>query len=187
MCGFWQDIGDALSANPKFKPSEYDKQTCVERVWIGLKKIAFANHWSVIYRLSNGKYGITQFDTSGGIDLRDDFNSLESASLETWGGLGNKVRLSCYGSSNENYQRFIRNFFGRKFTYILGLSDCQNFAREVVGYLTGKAVGVWPIEDGPEYGNSNVPSLSEVARDAPLAVPFLVFNPAYWLGKWLFD
>ena len=45
-----------------------------------------ANHWAVVYKLSNGKYGITQFDTTGKIGLSDNHDTLEEASRETWGG-----------------------------------------------------------------------------------------------------
>ena len=60
-------IGKAMSANPKFRPSNY-KDADITYVWISLKKLIAANHWAVVFKLSNGKYGITQFDNTGGIE-----------------------------------------------------------------------------------------------------------------------
>ena len=86
---FWNSIGEIFTGNPKFKPSYYEG-VYITRVWISLRKIGVvvdfgANHWGVVFKLSNGKYGITQFDTTGKIELLDNYNSLEAASLQTWG------------------------------------------------------------------------------------------------------
>ena len=84
--------------------------------------------------LSNGKYTCVQLDTTGKIDLRVG-NSLREASLLTWGRSDN-VRLR-YGSCYYNYNRFVESLYGNHW-YILGLNDCQNFARRVVNELTDK-------------------------------------------------
>ena len=62
-------------------------------------------------------------------------NSLKDASLLTWGRSDN-VRLK-YGSCYYNYNRFVESLYGNHW-YILGLNDCQNFARRVVNELTDK-------------------------------------------------
>ena len=184
--GWCYTIGNLISNNPEFKPSYY-KGVYITKVWISLKKIAFANHWAVVFKLSNGKYGIVQFDTSGKIGLSDTYNSLEEASLKTWGGLGNRVRLSCYGSCYRNYIDWVESFYG-KHTYVLGSHDCQNFAREVVEDLTDKTVGVWPIEDGPTFGQRNVPDLDQIAKDSgSFAATFCAIHPFYWLGRLFAD
>ena len=104
-------IGKALSAFKKFDDTHFDNVN-ITYVYVGLRKIglsnffsniitAGANHWSVILKLSNGKYACVQLDTSGKIDLRVR-NSLRSASLLTWG-RSDTVRLSRYGSCKYNY------------------------------------------------------------------------------------
>lgn len=88
----------------------------------------------------------------GKIDLRVR-NTLRKASLLTWG-RANLVRLSCYGSCNYNYNFFLDSLTkGRGHWYILLVNDCQNFARKVVKELTGKVVGIFPIEDGPKFNS----------------------------------
>ena len=186
---FWNLIGKIFTANPKFKPSYYEG-VYITRVWISLRKIGIvvdlgANHWGVVFKLSNGKYGITQFDTTAKIELLDNYNSLEAASLQTWG-KGGRVRLSCYGGCHKNYINWIKSFYGRH-TYVLGFHDCQNFAREIVEDLTGNWVGVWPKEDGPEFGRRNIDSLEEIADQAGPAVVFAAINPFYWIARALFD
>ena len=184
--GFCYCIGQLISAHPKFKPSYY-KGVNIIKVWIALKKIAFANHWAVIYKLSNDKYGIIQFDTTGGIGLSDTNNTLEEASLKTWGGLGKRVRLSCYGDCCRNYINWVESFYG-KHTYILGFHDCQNFAREVVEDLTGKTVGVWPIEDGPSFGRRNIDDLETISKDAGgFWAGMAAINPFYWAARLFAD
>lgn len=186
MYGLCNFIGQRISAHPKFKPTYY-KGVNIIYVWIALKKIAFANHWAVIYELSNGKYGIVQFDTTGGIGLSDNYNTLEEASMKTWGGLGKRVRLSCYGSCCRNYINWVESFYG-KHTYFLGFHDCQNFAREVVEDLTDKTVGVWPIEDGPTFGRRNVDSLKEIAEQhGGFVAGFAAINPFYWTARLFAD
>ena len=186
LYGWCVGIGNLISSNPEFKPSYY-KGVNIIRVWLGLKKIAFANHWAVIYKLSNGKYGIVQFDTTGKIGLSDTSNTLEDASLKCWGGLGNRVRLCCYGSCNRNYINWVERFYGPH-QYILGFHDCQNFAREVVRDLTGKRVGVWPIEDGPTFGQRNCPNLDEVAnRSNGFIAALCAIHPGYWFARLLTD
>ena len=183
---FSYGLGQLLSAHPEFKPSYY-KDAYITKVWIALRKIAFANHWAVVYKLSNDKYGIVQFDTTGKIGLSDKYNTLEDASLATWGGLGNRVRLSCYGSCYVNYINWIESFNGVH-TYFLGLHDCQNFAREVVTDLTGKTVGTWPIEDGPTFGKRNVPDLDDIATQTNGFVASLcAIHPGYWIARLLAD
>ena len=182
----WKKIGEIFSVHPKFRPTYYENTYIIE-VWVALKKIAFANHWAVIYKLSNGKYGITQFDTTGKIGLSDKYDTLEQASLQTWGGLGKRVRLSCYGKCYKNYIDWVESLYGTHI-YFLGLHDCQNYAREVVKELTGKTVGVWPIEDGPTYGEKNVDDLEEIRRNSGgFAAGFVAINPFYWLARALAD
>ena len=84
-------VGSLKSANPEFRPSYYENVDIIY-VWIALRKLFGANHWAVVYKLSNGKYGITQFDTTGKIGLSDNHDTLEEASRETWGGCGQRVR-----------------------------------------------------------------------------------------------
>ena len=146
-----------------------------------------ANHWAVVYKLSNGKYGITQFDTTGKIGLSDNHDTLEEASRETWGGCGQRVRLSCRGSCRRNYIKWIKSFYG-KHTYVLGFNDCQNFARKVVVDLTGEGVGVWPIEDGPTFGRRNVDDLDQIANQSNGFIAGIVaINPFYWLARVIAD
>ena len=184
--GFCYGIGNLISAHPEFRPSYY-KGVNIIKVWIALKKIAFANHWAVVFELSNGKFGIVQFDTSGKIGLSDTSNTLEDASLKTWGGLGNRVRLSYRGTCYRNYINWVERFYGSH-QYVLGFNDCQNFAREVVEDLTGEWVGAWPIEDGPVYGSRNVPDLDEVAnRSNGFIAGLCAVHPGYWLARLLAD
>ena len=183
---FTDSIAKLCAKYPKFQPSNY-KGAYIVKVWVALRKIFFANHWAVIFKLDNGKFGITQLDTSGNIGLSDTYNSLEDASSRTWGGLGNRVRLSCYGSCCKNYINWINSFYGGKSFYQLLIHDCQNFAREVVFGLNGKLVGVWPIEDGPSFGKRNIPDLDEIANEAKYATPLVVLNPVYWIARWLAD
>ena len=155
-------LGRKLSAFKKFDSTHFNNVN-ITFVYVALRKIGGsnffsniftlgANHWSVILTLSNGKYACVQLDTTGKIDLRLR-NSLRDASLLTWG-RSNTVRLSRYGSCNYNYDKFVESLYGEHW-YILGINDCQNFAREVVKKLNGKWVGVYPIEDGPEFEESN--------------------------------
>lgn len=184
---FWKAIGKRCSANPNFKPSFY-KGVYIIEVWISLRKIVGAlgaNHWSVVFKLSNGKYGITQFDTTGKIELLDNYDNLEDASMRTWG-KGGRARLSCYGECKRNYIDWIESFYGRH-TYVLGFHDCQNFAREVVEDLTGKVVGVWPIENGPTFGKRNIDDLEEIADNAGPAVILAAVNPFYWIARLVAD
>jgi len=151
-------LGKECSAFKKFDNTHFDNVN-ITYVYVGLRKIGGsnffsnvftlgANHWSVILELSNGKYACVQLDTTGKIDLRLR-NSLRGASLLTWG-RSDRVRLSRYGYCKYNYNKFVESLYGYHW-YILGVNDCQNFARRVVDELTGKWVGVYPIEDGPEY------------------------------------
>ena len=185
---FCKAIGEFFSGNPNFNPSYY-KGVNIIKVWISLRKIGLggfgANHWGVVFKLSNGKYGITQFDTTGKIELLDNYNSLEDASLRTWG-KGGRARLSCYGDCNRNYINWIKSFYGMH-TYVLGFHDCQNFAREVVEDLTGKIVGVWPIEDGPTFGRRKIDDLEEIAKQCGPAVVFAAVNPIYWIARLVAD
>ena len=184
--GFCYGIGNLISAHPEFRPSYY-KGVNIIKVWIALKKIAFANHWAVVFELSNGKFGIVQFDTSGKIGLSDTSNTLEDASLKTWGLLGKRVRLSYRGTCYRNYINWVERFYGSH-QYVLGFNDCQNFAREVVEDLTGEWVGAWPIEDGPVYGSRNVPDLDEVAnRSNGFIAGLCAVHPGYWLARLLAD
>jgi hypothetical protein len=176
-----QNIGKFCSAHPKFRPELCGKGLYITYVWVSLRSIAVANHWAVIFKLSNGKYGITQLDTSGGVELLDNYGSLESASWKTWG-QRDHVRLSCYGSCYESYDRFVKSLLGTH-VYILGLHDGQNYAREIVKQLTGKVVGVYPIEDGPKFGQKNIPTLDKIADEAGPAVVFAAINPFYWIAR----
>ena len=139
----------------------------------------------MIFRLDYGKYGITQFDTTGGIELLDNFNTLEAASKATWGS-SNHVRLCKYGSCYKNYDNFIENLCGEH-TYIPLFNDCQNYAREIVKELTGKTVDVWPIENGPEFGNRTIPDLDEIANEAGPVAAIAALNPVYWIARWFAD
>ena len=103
------------------------------------------------------------------------------------GGLGKRVRLSCYGSCCRNYINWVESFYG-KHTYILGFYDCQNFAREVVKDLTGKTVGIWPIEDGPTFGERNIDDLKTIADNSCVFVAGLAaINPFYWTFRLFAD
>ena len=159
MGNSFQALGESCSAFKEFDNTHYNGVDIVY-VYVGLRKIFggtkdsinnyLPNHWSVILELSNDKYVCVQLDTTGKIDLRVR-NTLRQASLLTWG-RGCLVRLSRYGSCRYNYNQFLDSLKGGHW-YIFLVNDCQNFAREVVKELTGKYVGVFPIEDGPEFGN----------------------------------
>lgn len=128
----------------------------IKEVWIGLRQLvpwyaSGVNHWSVIMKLDNGRYVCLQKHDSGKIGC-ETAGSLRSASLMTWGGEEyNKVRLSCYGTCNEAWSTFKKYYLPQYDEYTLIFDDCQTFARHKVEYLTGKTVGIWPIEDGPTY------------------------------------
>ena len=68
-------------------------------------------------------------------------------------------------------------------TYILLFNDCQNYAIEIVKILTGKTVGMWPIEDGPSFGRRTVPDLDQIADEAGPAAAIAALNPFYWLAR----
>lgn len=174
-------LGKKLSAHPKFQPKNYGKDLYITYVWVSLRSIKVANHWAVIFKLSNGKYGITQLDTTGAVELLDNYDSLESASWKTWGDRKH-VRLSRYGSCYESYDRFVKSLLGPNY-YFLFLHDCQNYAREIVKQLTGKVVGLFPIEDGPKFGQKNIPTLDKIADEVGPAVFLAAFNPFYWIMR----
>lgn len=128
----------------------------IEYVWIGIKTLlpwylSGANHWSVILKLNNGKYACIQKHDSAKIGCEID-SSLETSARRTWG-RESKVRLSCYGPCKSSKQawRDFRDKLPSNERYIAIEYDCQNFAREIVEKLTGKTVGIWPIEDGPTF------------------------------------
>ena len=161
MGNSFQSLGEKLSAFEDFDNTHYDGVT-ITYVYIGLRKLIgeggdsliniYPNHWSVILELSNDKYVCLQLDTTGKIDLRVR-NTLRKASLLTWG-RARLVRLSCYGACNYNYNFFLDSLTkGKGHWYILLVNDCQNFARRLVGELTGKVVGLFPIEDGPKFNS----------------------------------
>ena len=69
--------------------------------------------------------------------------------METWG-RDSIVRLSDYNSCNYNYNAFLDSLKGGHW-YIFLVNYCHNFARKVINKLTGKYVGVFPIEYGPKF------------------------------------
>ena len=161
--------------------------------WLTLKRLKFVNHWAVVFKLSNYKYGIVQFEKSG-VGLKTGYKTLEDACLAIWG-QSNLARTSIYGSSSYNYNSFINFFYEQtmyygieKYEYILGVNDCQNFAREIVYLLTEKDVGIWPIEDGPEFGGKNEMSLTNINKNAgPVVTRLCVINPGYWIGRAVYN
>ena len=161
MGNSFQYLGEKCSCFEEFDTTRYDGVNIIY-AYVALRKILgglnrgqifnianyLPNHWSVILELDNGKYVCTQLDTTGKIDLRVR-NSLREASMETWG-RDFLVRLSKYGSCKYNYNKFLDSLKGGHW-YIILVNDCQNFARNVIRELTGKYVGVFPIEDGPTF------------------------------------
>jgi hypothetical protein len=61
-----------------------------------------------------------------------------------------RIIMACSGRCNKSWREF-RERLDPDEEYTLFFGDCQNFARGVVDYLTGKTVGVWPIEDRQEF------------------------------------
>ena len=49
-----------LKNNPKFYPSYLNDDIYISYVWLTLKRLKFVNHWAVVFKLSNYKYGIVQ-------------------------------------------------------------------------------------------------------------------------------
>jgi len=130
-----------------------EKNVKIVYVWVGIRTLlpwylSGANHWSVILKLDNGQYACVQKHDSGKTDCVIK-NSLKEASLRTWG-IGDKVRLSEYGQCSKSWEVF-RADLPQESYYVVILIDCQDFARQLVGQLTDKLVGVWPIEDGPVF------------------------------------
>ncbi|KYQ90321.1 hypothetical protein DLAC_08925 [Tieghemostelium lacteum] len=129
-----------------------EKDVRIVYVWVGLRSLISwwgANHWSVILKLSNGQYVCQQKNTNHYVACKVE-NSLGDAARQTWGEEGRKVRLSCYGECDVSWSTFHSNFREHsRYSYIT--DDCQNYARKLVDYLTGNFVGMFPIEDGPEF------------------------------------
>ncbi|KAN0045024.1 hypothetical protein ACTA71_006551 [Dictyostelium dimigraforme] len=121
--------------------------------WICLRTMkqwwkAGANHWSVILQLDNGQYACTQKVDTGAV-FTDVADSLRGAVFLTCGD-SNTFRLSQYGTCNESWKRFYDRVPIYD-DYILFFNDCQNYARDIIKYLTGKTVGCYPIENGGEF------------------------------------
>ena len=136
------------------KEEDKEKDIRIKYVYVALRKLGGfwsfgANHWSVIAKLSNGQYVCMQKDDDGA-HFYTMHNSKKEAVLKTWGNSSAKVRLSCYGSSDVSWKEF-RNGLDNKSYYFIIFKDCQDFARGIVDQLTGKTVGVWPIEDGETF------------------------------------
>ncbi|KAN0045023.1 hypothetical protein ACTA71_006550 [Dictyostelium dimigraforme] len=121
--------------------------------WICLRAIkqwwkAGANHWSVILQLDNGQYVCTQKADTGAV-FTDVVDSLRGAVFLTYGD-SNTCRLSKYGTCDESWDRFY-NYVLIYEDYTLSSKNCQNYARDIIKYLTDKTVGYYPIEDGGEF------------------------------------
>ena len=144
-------MGKSYSTCYSISESNFSRSDKIGYVWVGLKRLAWVfgspNHWSVIMEVGNG-YLTVQFDTDGSIG-KTFCETFRNACLATWGYPSCDIRLSKYGYSNDKTLGDLQDYLCGSHTYVLGFSDCQNFARKVVDFLTGKWVGAWPIEDGP--------------------------------------
>ena len=132
--------------------SDNPSVVCVK---MGLRRISWlclgVNHWSVLLGLSNGQWVCVQSHNNGAITAHV-CNEEHGAALYTTP-LSNRklVRTSIYGSTNRlihwsEIETWIRSRQGGY--YLPGVRDCQNFSRQMIGWLTNRWVGVWPIEDG---------------------------------------
>jgi hypothetical protein len=115
-----------------------------------------ANHWAVAIEVINCGFINVQFHESSTIQISY-HNTASEAALETWGDQDRNVRTSNYGKAHEgltvwDLRRFVWELYVGEFAkYFLFTKDCQNFARRLVGWLTGKWVDVIPDEGGPVY------------------------------------
>ena len=136
--------------------SSFSRTEKLGRVRVTLRRLACIfgspNHWGVVVEADSGWVSI-QFEGSIGVTYH---SSYTSAALDNWGCKTCDIRTSCYGYAYSNLtlgdlldhiEKLKRDKYS---TYILVFRDCQNFARNVVDYLTGKWVGAFPIEDGPD-------------------------------------
>ena len=167
-------------------------------VYIAIRKIAVVNHWAVILEIDNGKYYVNtqkNVEKNNKNILLDYFYSLKSAAEDTLKlSYDSAIFLSRYGSCNYNWEKFY-NELNPKDSYVFFFDDCQNYCRRIVKLLTGKTVGLWPIEDGPVY-NNNFPTNDQIAKqirsiDNPvgqaLAGTLVFANPCFWLAKGIFS
>ncbi|CAF1272003.1 unnamed protein product [Adineta ricciae] len=143
LTSYEDDCTGAVKGNPK-----------VVEVRLGLRTMNYAclgaRHWSVLLKLSNDQWACIQFHITGMITA-DIFDCEEDAVLYTSPRAYHKVRTSIYGSTTQSlYWSDVVNWIemeqGKH--YMLGFRDCQNFARKMVRWLTGRRIGVWPTENG---------------------------------------
>jgi|LauGreDrversion4_2_1035121.scaffolds.fasta_scaffold856924_2 hypothetical protein len=150
-------MGNKSSARPNYV-SQFGRSDKLYRVRITLRRIACIfgspNHWGVAVETNSGWVSI-QFSLSNGVGVSY-HHSYTDAALSNWASDRCDVRSSDYGSAYSNLtlgdllDHIEKLKQGRYSLYCLVFNDCQNFARSVVEYLTGKFVGWYPIEDGPD-------------------------------------
>ena len=120
------------------------------------------NHWGIAIETDSGWVSL-QIKPKGksialysegeiGISYHENYTS---AALDNWGRDICNIRSSSYGCAYSNLTLgdlfdYIENLKKGEYSkYILAFNDCQNFSRALVKFLTGKWVGIWPIENGP--------------------------------------
>jgi len=138
--------------------SDFPPTANLGRVWVSLRRIypifGSANHWAVIIEVFGHGFICVQFYTSIGISYHQ---TMRGAALASWGSYICDVRTSYYGYAYAGLTVGILTEYmailerGRFNEYSLFFNNCQHFARAVVDYLTGKWVGWFPIENGPDF------------------------------------
>ena len=134
----------------------FQRSESLLKVYVTLRRLVnifgSPNHWAVIVETDSGYMNI-QFYGNIGVSYHKSFTS---AALDNWGADVCDIRSSRYGYAYSNLTigdlvDYVDKLgSGRFSSYILVFNDCQCFARKIVDFLTGKWVGVFPIEDGPD-------------------------------------
>jgi len=129
------------------------------RVWVSKRRIVpifgSPNHWAVLIEVMGYGFVCVQSGarSDGSIEIMYR-NTLRDAAL-AGGGCGNcVVRTAYYGYTYSFYNiGHLRDYLADRgrYGYSVLFNNCQHLARAVVGWLTGKWVGVFPIENGPDF------------------------------------
>jgi hypothetical protein len=164
IMSLYKEFVKRLTDGPDDYIGSVDGNPTVISVEMGLRTISWlflgANHWSVLVALSNGQWVCIQFHTTGCMTA-DVFDCKRDAVLHTCPRTKHRVRISKYGPTNRTvYWSDIVTWIESKQggSYMLGVRDCQNFCRKMISWLTGKWVGVWPIESTKVFSTQSTNS-----------------------------
>ena len=124
-----------------------DAKLCKRKLWL-------VNHWAVLTRLSDNTWLTIQYDKFGGI-LIDHTYDFDTAKYRTRTFNLSIPKISSYGSppkkiTIKELEEQLNKWQNDWSYYILIFHDCQNFAREVIKWLTNNWVGIYPIEEDEE-------------------------------------